>query len=96
MFTDATRAKQGTTGAELQTMYVSWCWQPTHPFALERFGAKLASDLIRGRLPVRAKRQNRGIELRSDSIGTETALGGFESTTVAGLILSLSSAEVRN
>jgi len=53
----------------------------------------MPSDLIRERLPVRVKRQNRGIELRSDSIGTETALGGFESTTVAGLILSLSSAE---
>jgi hypothetical protein len=56
----------------------------------------MPSDLIRERLPVRVKRQNRGIELRSDSIGTERALGGFESTTVAGLILSLSSAEVRN
>jgi len=53
----------------------------------------MPSDLIRGRLPVRVKRQNRRIELRSDSIGTEWALGGFESTTVAGLILSLSSAE---
>ena len=56
----------------------------------------MPSDLIRERLPVRVKRQNRGIELRSDSIGTERALGGFESMTVAGLILSLSSAEVRN
>jgi len=54
---------------------------------LERFRAKACPGLDPGWIPVRVKktRQNKNLELRSDSIGTENALAGGESSKITNL-----------